>query len=102
MRLSLSLLGLILWYITKVGNMAILFSILADGLALLPTIRKTYLDPETENGWMWFAGAVGASLTLLTIKVWSLPNYGFPLYIFISDLIVFTLAKFKRGKIRLA
>src|SRR4029079_2044583 len=30
---ALSLLGLVLWYITQVGNVAIFFSILADGLA---------------------------------------------------------------------
>jgi len=36
----LSAIGLVLWLITKVGNVAIAFSILADGLAALPTIIK--------------------------------------------------------------
>ncbi|MFH1536115.1 MAG: hypothetical protein ABIC96_03555, partial [Patescibacteria group bacterium] len=39
---SLSLIGLLLWLMTGVGNVAIIFAIVADGLAALPTIRKTY------------------------------------------------------------
>ena len=35
---ALSLVGLALWQITRVGNIAILFSIIADGFAAIPTI----------------------------------------------------------------
>lgn len=97
-----SLVGLLLWYITKIGNLAILFAILADGLAALPTVRKTYYFPETEYSWMYFAGAISALLTLLTIKNWNFANYGFPVYIVIANLIIFSLAQFKIGKIKLA
>ena len=38
----LSIVGLILWMITKVGNVAIFFSIVADGFAAVPTIVKAY------------------------------------------------------------
>ncbi len=48
---------------------------------------------------MWLAGAIGALLTLLTIKTWIFPTFGFPLYILMSDLIIFSLAEFKIGKI---
>src|SRR6266480_7266189 len=51
----LSLLGLLLWYLTKVGNWAIFFSILADGIAYIPTIAKAYRFPETERAWPWLA-----------------------------------------------
>jgi hypothetical protein len=51
----LSLVGLVLWLITKVGNVAILFSILADGLAAAPTIVKAYRYPDTELAWPWLA-----------------------------------------------
>ncbi|HLO13486.1 MAG TPA: hypothetical protein VK206_01565, partial [Anaerolineales bacterium] len=55
----LSVIGLALWLITKVGNVAIIFSILADGLAAVPTIRKAYYYPETEIAWPWFATSIG-------------------------------------------
>ncbi|MDD5416324.1 MAG: hypothetical protein PHE48_05000 [Candidatus Daviesbacteria bacterium] len=95
---GLSLVGLLLWYITQVGNIAIMFAILADGLAALPTIVKTYHYPETENGWLYLTGVIYALLTLLTIKTWVFAYYGFPLYILIVDLIIFLLAQFKIGK----
>jgi len=46
---SLSIIGLIIWQVTKVGNIAILFSIIADFLAGWPTTVKSYNHPETEN-----------------------------------------------------
>ncbi|MCL5783828.1 MAG: hypothetical protein M1142_00530 [Patescibacteria group bacterium] len=97
---TLSIIGLLLWYITRVGNVAIVFSILADSLAALPTVVKAYNYPETESAWMWLAGAIGALLTVLTIQSWSFPNYGFPIYILLADLIIFLLVQFKLGKIK--
>lgn len=95
---ALSLAGLLLWYITQNGNLAIIFAIIADGLAALPTITKTYLYPETEDGWLFLASAISAILTLLTIRIWSFTHYGFPLYILIVCLVIFLLAEFKIGK----
>lgn len=99
---TLSLAGLLLWFITQVGNIAIVFAIFTDGLAALPTIVKAYYYPETENGWAYFASAIGAMIALLTIKIWGFAYYGFPLYILIVCLIIFALVQFRPGKIRSA
>lgn len=95
---SFALVGIILWYITKIGNIAIVFSILADGLAALPTIVKSYRYPETEDYFIYLGSAINAGLALLTITVWNFANFGFPLYILIVCLILFVLIKFKIGK----
>jgi hypothetical protein len=94
----LSFLGLGLWYITKEGNIAILFSILADGFAAVPTIIKSYYHPETETSKVYLLAAFNAAVTLLTIKVWSFAHYSFPLYILILCVLLFILIKFKIGK----
>lgn len=94
----LSIIGLILWYITKVGSWAIFFSILADGLAYVPTITKAYRFPETESAWPWLATAISGLFTLLTITVWNFANFGFPAYYLIINLIVFAVVQFKIGK----
>ncbi len=95
----LSFVGLTLWLITKVGNIAIIFSIVADGLAAVPTIRKAYYYPKTEIAWPWLASSVGVMLTLLTITNWTFANYGFIMYILIVNLIIFSLVQFKIGKV---
>ncbi len=94
----LSLAGLVLWLITRVGNVAIFFSIMADGLAALPTIVKSYKFPETESAWPWSTAAISGILTLLTITNWSFANYGFPLYISTVNSLIFVLAQFQLGK----
>ena len=93
----LSVVGLILWLITKVGNVAIFFSIVADGLAALPTVIKAYKYPETEIAWPWLATCFGVTLTLLTLQEWTFANSSFILYIFFVDLIIFILVQFKLG-----
>jgi hypothetical protein len=95
----LSLIGLILWYITASGNVAIVFSILADGLAALPTVVKSFNFPETESSWTYFSSTLSATITLLTVKVWDLANAGFPLYILLVTLLISVLVQFKAGKV---
>jgi hypothetical protein len=96
---ALSLIGLMLWYITKSGNIAIIFSILADGLAALPTIVKSYNYPETESAWPYFMSMIFAVITVLTVKEWNVANAGFPLYIILVTLVIFSLVQFRLGKL---
>jgi len=95
---GLSVVGLILWYLTKVGNLAILFSILADGMAALPTIIKSYEDPDSEVAWPWIATSIGVIFTLLTFTQISFENSGFIIYIFVANLIIFSLIQFRIGE----
>ena len=93
-----SILGLILWQLTGIGNLAIVFSIFADLSAGIPTLVKAYKYPETENYWEYATAAINAVLTMFTFTCWTLKYYGFPLYIFLYDFIGFMLIKFKFGK----
>lgn len=99
---TLSLSGLALWYITKIGNIAILFSIIADLLASVPTIIKSYKAPQSEHYGVYLAGSVNAAITMLTITAWNFETWGFPLYMVIINCIVFALIKFpiKKHKIK--
>lgn len=97
---ALSLIGLFLWYITGTGNVAIFFSIVADALAALPTVIKSYKFPETENYFLYFTNAISAGITLLTIKVWNFETFGFSLYIFFLTALLAILIKFKVGKLK--
>ena len=94
----LSIVGLILWLITQVGNIAIFFSIVADGLAAAPTLVKAYKYPDTEAAWPWLATSFGVVLTLLTINRWTFANSGFIIYILIVNTIIFSLVQFRIGE----
>ncbi|HXH26969.1 MAG TPA: hypothetical protein VNG90_03660, partial [Candidatus Acidoferrum sp.] len=92
---ALSVVGLTLWLVTKVGNVAIAFSIMADGLAALPTIIKAYKHPESEIAWPWFVTAVGMLISLLTITHWTFANYGFILYLLVCNAFIASFARFR-------
>ena len=94
----LSIIGLILWMITKVGNIAIFFSIVADGLAAIPTIVKAYKYPDTEIAWPWIATVFGVVLTLLTLTNLTFANSGFIIYILIMNIVIFGLVQFRLGE----
>lgn len=93
-----SVLGIILWQLTGVGNIAILFSILADGMAALPTIIKSFHFPETESAFAYATAVIGSVITILTIKQWNFETYGFPVYILLIDIVLVLAIKFRIGK----
>lgn len=95
---ALSIIGLFLWYMTKNGNFAIFFSILADGTAAVPTLVKSYRFPETENYHVYLTAVISAVITLLTIEIWDFANFGFPIYILILCATFVFLIKFRAGK----
>jgi hypothetical protein len=94
----LSLVGLALWLITKVGNVAIFFSIVADGLAAIPTLVKAYKYPDTEMAWPWMATVVGVVLTLLTLSTFTFANCGFILYILAVNTLIYIFVQFRIGE----
>jgi hypothetical protein len=95
----LALIGIIIWQITGEGNIAILFSILADGFAAIPTIIKSYHQPETESSKIYLFSMINAGITLLTISIWDFAHWGFPVYIFGICALMYVLIKFKLGLI---
>lgn len=95
---GLSILGLVLWLFLREGNIAIFFAILADGLAAIPTIVKSWRFPETENYVVFLTAAISAGITILTIQTWNFAHYGFPIYILLVCILLTLLIKFKLGR----
>ncbi|MCA9349902.1 hypothetical protein KC853_02525 [Candidatus Saccharibacteria bacterium] len=95
---SISISALILWLVTGQGVVAIIFSILADLVAGIPTLIKAFNKPETEHYIVFRNGAISAGITLLTIKEWGFVNYGFALYILLICLTLYIFIRFKVGK----
>lgn len=95
---TVSVMALILWLITGQGMVAIVFSILADLVAGVPTLVKAFTEPDTEYHGVFRNGAISAGITLLTIKQWTFANYGFALYILLICLTLYIFIRFKIGK----
>jgi hypothetical protein len=94
---SLALAGLVLWKTTDTPNLAIFSGILADAIAAIPTVIKSFKEPETENPNLYLGSSIAALITLLTIKTWHFEQFAFPAYIFGGGAILFVLIKFELG-----
>lgn len=74
--------SLLLWWGFSSPFIALLFNIVIDCLGALPTIRKSYYEPEKENLLTWSLYLTGSTLNLFAIEHWSVELSAFPLYIF--------------------
>ena len=91
-----ALLGLLLWAKTDRPNLAILFSLLADMLAGLPTLLKAYRHPRSESWIAYAISALGFGISLLSVQVHSLESTAFVAYLFVLNATCAVLAS--RGR----
>jgi hypothetical protein len=85
---ALSVIALIMWWLTKNPNVAILFAIGSDALASIPTLTKAWTNPETESIWPFLIGAFAAASSLAVATLWSFSEYAFPSYLIIVNIMV--------------
>jgi len=91
-----SVIALILYIFTHNLGISILFAILSDGLAAVPTIIKSWKFPETEIKINYFFAIVSNILGLLIIKNWSFTIYSFGIYnIAVNIIIIFCISRKK-------
>jgi hypothetical protein len=88
--------AIISWQTTNEPLLAIVFAVIADLIAAIPTVVKTYRDPKSEIAGPWFIVAVSAMLGIASTTIFDLPNLLFPFNILLINLIVGTLALRKK------
>ncbi|MFA6301336.1 MAG: hypothetical protein WC609_03225 [Candidatus Paceibacterota bacterium] len=92
----IALLALVLWIVTRNLSVSIIFAILSDFLAALPTLVKSWKYPDTETSLVYAGGIVANILGLLIIKNWSFPTYSPGIYfIIINFMLVFSIYRKK-------
>ena len=85
---ALSAVALIMWWLTKAPNIAIVFAIASDALASVPTLTKAWTNPETESVWPFLIGVFGAASSLAVATLWTFSEYAFPIYLIIVNILV--------------
>jgi hypothetical protein len=94
---ALAVLALALWAATRHGEAAVALSIITDGLAAVPTVRKSWSDPGSESLWTYLASGAGAGITLLALPHWAFTAWGFQVYVVaVCAVITVLLARPRR------
>lgn len=81
-----SLLALVFYIFTRNLGISILFAILSDALAFIPTFVKSWKSPENESVQPYLIGIATNALGLLIVKDWSFAIYSFGIYFVIFNL----------------
>lgn len=82
-----SLLALVLYVLTHNLGISILFAILSDLWAFIPTYVKAWKAPESETSSVYSLSIFNNILALLIIKNWIFVIYSFSLYLIIANFV---------------
>ncbi len=93
----LSVAGTAGWLLTRNRVVAIVASIAADALAGLPTLLKSWTNPETESIAAYVGALLNSVILLLTVTRWTTAVVAFPLYIVCIASVEVTLVGARPG-----
>ena len=86
----LSGLALTLWYITSNPDIAIVFAIVSDALAAVPTLIKAWRNPKTESVWPYLIGIFSPISGLVVAVTWGFSELAFPVYLVVINFLLFS------------
>ncbi len=89
--LLLAGISLFLWWQLQSPLVALVINIVIDFIGALPTIRKAYLAPATENLLSWLMFWVAHTLNLLALENWSVSLSAYPTYLFCMVTFIVSL-----------
>jgi hypothetical protein len=81
----------VLWRVFHSPLIAIVLPLLIDILGVLPTLKKSYYEPESEDLLTWMLYAIGSLFNMLAITTWSFAIVITPLYVFLINTILVLL-----------
>jgi hypothetical protein len=93
----MSVVGTAVWLVTRNGVLAISAAILADFLAGVPTVMKSWTHPETETVYSYIGAVVSMAIVLLTIQHWTFDVAAFPIFIVCMASVEVFLVGFEPG-----
>ena len=79
--MAAAIVGIVIWALTDNANIAIVFALLAELLAGIPTLIKCYKKPETESWLAYTISTSGFVLSLFAIQTWNFENSAFVVYL---------------------
>lgn len=95
---AIAIAALGVWIGLEEAPLAVLFAVAADAVAALPTIVKAWQRPDSENALFYVLVAIGATITLMTIRSWEPQAWAFAAYqLTVCALLSATIAIRRRG-----
>ncbi|MEK7588815.1 MAG: hypothetical protein AAB438_03285 [Patescibacteria group bacterium] len=99
--LVLSLISILPWLLAKSVLWSVLLATFIDLIAFFPTMRKTWYAPQSESLGSMYVDAVKHSLSMFSMKSYSLINLIYPAAVLFTKFVIISeiefLRKFKKN-----
>lgn len=88
--------SVVLWILSENPMYTLIINIAIDFLGILPTLTKSYIDPESEDAVAWSVTTLSNGLNLFAIGAWTVSIALYPVYMIIVNglVTVFILRKY--------
>ena len=81
--------SIFIWFMTGSPGIALASNLLIDALGVVPTLKKSWLNPETENRTGWTIGSMGAFVNLFAVDAWANPEiFVYPVYMMVNTGLI--------------
>ncbi len=94
--LSIAIVAIIVWWKVNSPLYAVLLVVLIDIMGYGPTIRKTYVYPQSERMLPWLLGAGNMCFAILALESYSILTVAYPAALCIGNLSVATTRLLRR------
>lgn len=96
--LSTACLSALIWYFYQSPFTVLVVNIVMDFVALVPTIKKSYLRPDSEDALAWSVESVSGVMNVLALERWAFGLAFYPVYLLLINSVVTALLL--RAKVR--
>lgn len=94
-----AIISIILWIIFKNPVIALVTNLAVDSFAVIPTIKKSFNRPQTEDFWAWLGTGIADALNVVAVEKFTFAILLYPIYMFVSDWIIILILLFKKKNI---
>ena len=88
--------SIILWWQTGSALVALLTNIVIDMFGLLPTVKKSYLNPASEEFFPWFVTVIACIFNIFAIQAWEFNVWVYPIYMLLINGVIAWLLYYPR------
>lgn len=78
--------SVVLWILSGNPVVALILNVVIDGLGALPTVRKSWTSPESEDRTAWALFCAANAINFIAIEAWTIAGALYPIYLFLMTL----------------
>jgi len=94
--LTLAVISLILWILTKDPTMSVILLTLTDALGMAFTLRKSYFDPFQESASLFGLSGIRSGIAVFALQSYNLSTWLYPTALVFTNALVVTMILSRR------